>query len=109
MQDYLSDLTKYAQNSFLEELDEFNIENRLRTLLNNSVIFMMLERCNINPLDYFIDDDFRYIVDFNTYDTIIRLRNATSDIAEVGITEIKRTVQNLQKQEKNKNYTMLKH
>lgn len=109
IQDYLLDLTKYSQNSFLEELDEFNIENRLRTLLNNSVTFMMLERCNINPLDYFIDDDFRYIVDFNTYDTIIRLGNATSDIAEVGITEIKRTVQNLQKQEKNKNYTIDKN
>lgn len=105
MPDYLSELEKYTTNSFLEELDELNIETRFRTLLTNSVTYMMLVRCNINPFEYFTQDDFRNIVDFNSYDTIIRLGNAVSDIAEMGISEIKRTVQFLEKQEKNKNRT----
>ena len=96
IQDYLSDLKDYISDSFLEDLDELNIEFRLRNLLNNSVTYMMMLRCNINPFDYFSQDDFRYIVDFNTFNTMIRLGNATSEIAELGISEIKRTVQNLQ-------------
>ena len=64
-----------------------------------------MQRCNIDPMEYFTSDDFRDIVDFNSYDTIIRVGNSASDIAEMGITEIKRTVQNLQKQERNTNRT----
>ena len=103
--DYLDDLKDYTQNSFLEDFDDDNLEYRLRVLLNNSVAYMMMKRCGINPLNYFSEDDFREIVNFNTYDTIIRLGNSASDIAEMGITEIKRTVQNLQIQEKNINRT----
>ena len=91
--------------SFLEELDVDTISYKLRVLLNNSVTFMMMQRCNIDPMEYFTSDDFRDIVDFNSYDTIIRVGNSASDIAEMGITEIKRTVQNLQKQERNTNRT----
>ena len=103
--DYLDDLKSYIEDSFLEELDDDTISYKLRVLLNNSVTFMMMQRCNIDPMEYFTSDDFRDIVDFNTYDTIIRLGNSASDIAEMGITEIKRTVQNLQKQERNTNRT----
>ena len=95
--DYLDDLKRYVEGSFLEELDEDNISYKLRVLLNNSVTFMMMQRCNINPMEYFSVDDFRDIVDFNSYDTIIRLGNSASDIAEMGIYEIKKTVQNLDK------------
>lgn len=105
IQDYLDDLKDYVADSFLEELDDLNIEARLRVLLTNSVTYMMMVRCNINPFEYFTQDDFRAIVDFNTYDTILRLGNATSDIAEMGIAEIKKTVKNLEKAEKNKNRT----
>ena len=103
--DYLDDLKSYIEDSFLEELDDDTISYKLRVLLNNSVTFMMMQRCNIDPMEYFTSDDFRDIVDFNSYDTIIRVGNSASDIAEMGITEIKRTVQNLQKQERNTNRT----
>ena len=103
--DYLDDLKSYIEDSFLEELDVDTISYKLRVLLNNSVTFMMMQRCNIDPMEYFTSDDFRDIVDFNSYDTIIRVGNSASDIAEMGITEIKRTVQNLQKQERNTNRT----
>ena len=103
--DYLDDLKDFIQNSLLEDYDDDNLEYRLRVLLNNSVAYMMMKRCGIDPMQYFSEDDFREIVNFNTYDTIIRLGNSASDIAEMGITEIKRTVQNIQIQEKNINRT----
>lgn len=105
MGDYLDDLKDYIEGSFLEELDIDTISYKLRVLLNNSVTFMMMQRCNIDPMDFFSLDDFRDIVNFNSYDTIIRLGNSASDIAEMGISEIKKTVQNLQKEEKNINRT----
>ena len=51
--DYLDDLKNYTENSFLEELDEDNLSYKLRVLLNNSVTFMMMQRCNIDPMEYF--------------------------------------------------------
>ena len=105
IQDYLSDLIVAKDNSFLEDLDDFNIETRFRTLLSNSVAYMTMQRCGINPFDYFSIDDFRGIVDFNTLETISRLGAATSDIAENNIREIHQTIKKLQTQEKIKNHT----
>lgn len=105
IRDYLSDLIVAKDNSFLEDLDDFNIETRFRTLLSNSVAYMTMQRCGINPFDYFSIDDFRGIVDFNTLETISRLGAATSDIAENNIREIHQTIKKLQTQEKIKNHT----
>ena len=105
MQDYLNDLILSKENSFLEELDDFNIEIKFRTLLSNSVAYMTMQRCGINPFDYFSIDDFRDIVDFNTLDTISRLGVATSDIAETNLREIHQAIQKLKYQEKNINRT----
>ena len=105
MQDYLNDLILSKENSFLEELDDFNIEIKFRTLLSNSVAYMTMQRCGINPFEYFSIDDFRDIVDFNTLDTISRLGVATSDIAETNLREIHHAIQKLKNQEKNLNRT----
>lgn len=104
IQDYLSDLMEYTKNSKLEGLDEFSVEIKMRNLLNNSVTYMMLERCGINPSDYFSPEDFNNIKMFNTSATFTRLGNATSDIAELGIYEIKKTIKNLENN-KNINHT----
>jgi N12 class adenine-specific DNA methylase len=105
--DYLRDLITSKDNSLLEELDDFNIEVSFRILLSNSVAYMTMQRCGINPFDYFSLDDFRGIVDFNTLDTISVLGAATSDIAETNLREIHQAIRNLQIQEKNKNHTFV--
>ena len=107
--DYLSDLISVKENSFLEDLDDFNIEIEFRTLLSNSVAYMTMQRCGINPFDYFSLDDFRNIVNFNTFDTISRLGVATSDIAETNLREIYQTVRNLKIKEKNLNRTFVEN
>ena len=105
IQDYLTNLINGKSDSFLDELDEFNIENKLKRILTNSISSIIMFRCNINPFSYYEEDDFRDIVDFNTIDTITVLGTATNDIAENALIEIEHTVKNLKKFEKKRNYT----
>ena len=105
MQDYLQELHYYKENSFLEELDDLNIEVQYRNALQNSVAYMLLVRCSIDPSDYFTDDDFRGVVDFNTPQTLNALGVATGDIAQMCLTEISRTVTSMERQPKKPNRT----
>lgn len=73
--------------------------------MSNSVAYMMMKRCGLTPEDYFSENDFREITNFNTIQTITKLGMATSDIAENGLREIYDTNRILTKNSKNKNYT----
>ncbi len=97
--DYLIDLKNCAGGSFLEDLDELNIEVQYRESLISSIAFMMMTRLGIETEEYFEHEDFRFIYDFNTHDTINALGIATSDIAEMGLREISRTVMQAQKEQ----------
>ena len=103
-QDYYSDFTSIVKNSYLEELDELNLELYFKNMMKNSISYMVLKRCGIDPKEYFEIEDFRNIVNFNTIEVISRLGIATSDIAEVELHEIYTTVLDLKK-EKNKSHT----
>ena len=105
IQDYLESLIDSKSDSFLEELDDLNIEVKLRRLLTYSIASMVMFRCDKNPFEYFEQSDFRDIVDFNTHDTITVLGTATSDIAESTLREIQKTIRNLQIEEKKQNRT----
>ena len=105
MQDYLAELRRYKDGSFLEELDDLNLEVRYRTLLAGSVGYMLLARCGIDPSLYFSDEDFRGIVDFNTTETLNTLGVATGDIAQMCLAEIARTVRAQERQPQNQNRT----
>lgn len=104
--DYLTELNYYKEGSFLEELDDLNIEVRYRTAVQNSVGYMLLSRCGIDPALYFSDDDFRCVLEFNTPNTRNALGAATGDIAQMCLAEISRTVLSLQKQAKKVNRTV---
>ena len=91
MADYLRDLMDSREDSFLEELDDFNVDVEYRTALQNSVAYMLLTRCGIDADDYFDAHDFRYVIDFNTRSTANALGVASSDIAELCLREIAAT------------------
>lgn len=97
--DYLYDLKNCVKNSFLEELDELNIEVRYRQLIETSVAYMLLTRLSIDADEYIAREDFENLYDFNTLSTINSLGIATSDIAEMGLREISRTVMSLSKEQ----------
>jgi N12 class adenine-specific DNA methylase/adenine-specific DNA methylase len=98
MPDYLAELKYYKENSFLEELDDLNIEVEYRRALENSIGFMLLTRCGIDPAEYFTEDDFRDIADFSTPETLNALGTATGDIGRMCFSVISRTVLPLQRQ-----------
>ncbi len=108
MPDYLSELRYCTAGSFLEELDDFNIESAYQRALQSSVGYMLLVRCGLPADEYLTDDDFRGILDFNTRETVNALGVATSGIAQMCLAEIRLTVRNLQKQEQNQNRTFAK-
>lgn len=104
-QDYFTELNRVTDNSLLEDLDEDTLSYYFRRIMSNSVAYMMMKRCGLTPEDYFSENDFREITNFNTIQAITKLGMATSDIAENGLREIYDTNRILTKNSKNKNYT----
>ena len=103
--DYLSQLKGITQDSFLEELDEYNIEVLYKRLAVNSVAFMLMSRCGLDVKEYFDREDFADIVNFNTPYTINAIGIATSDISEMALREISAAIRNVQMEARGENRT----
>ena len=103
--DYLSQLKGVTQDSFLEELDEYNIEVLYKRLAVNSVAFMLMSRCGLDVKEYFDREDFADIVNFNTPHTINAIGIATSDISEMALREISAAIRNVQMEAREENRT----
>ena len=95
--DYLQDLRDCREDSLLEELDDLNLEAFYRGALEVSVAYMLMTRLGLRADDYFTADEFAHVYEFNTPPTINALGIATSDIAEMGLREISRTVMQAQR------------
>ena len=97
--DYLQDLRDCREDSLLEELDDLNLEAFYRGALEVSVAYMLMTRLGLRADDYFLPDEFDHVYEFNTPPTINALGIATSDIAEMGLREISRTVMQAQREQ----------
>ena len=95
--DYLQDLRDCREDSLLEELDDLNLEVFYRDALEVSVAYMLMTRLGLRADEYFSPDEFAHVYEFNTPTTINALGIATSDIAEMGLREIRRTVMQAQR------------
>ena len=107
IQDYMSSITKYKQGTMLENLSDEEITPLVYQTVFSSVAYMILNRCGINPEDYIAKTEFSYINKFDNSNLTVLLGTAISDIAEMGLREIAKTVINLQKEEKNQNRTFV--
>ncbi|ERK47509.1 protein, SNF2 family [[Eubacterium] cylindroides ATCC 27803] len=87
-QDYFSSLKKFNQESILSELEDHEIEGKFKNLLTNSMAYQILHRSGVDPDNYFTEDDFYAIRDFDTLDTISQLGIASRDLCEIGMTDI---------------------
>ena len=103
--DYLAELKNWRTDSFLEELDDLNLEVSYRRLAENSVAFMLFARCGLDTELFFDREDFSDIVNFNTPATINAIGIATSDIAEMALREISQTIRTVQLEERGQNRT----
>lgn len=90
--DYNDDLVMCKNDSFLEALSEDMCESVLRMALQNSVAYMIMARLNLDVDGYFDNESFEGVMSFNTPLTVSILGNATSSIAEMGLSEISKTV-----------------
>ena len=95
--DYLQDLRDCREDSLLEELDDLNLEVFYRDALEVSVAYMLMTRLGLRADDHITADEFAHVYEFNTPPTINALGIATSDIAEMGLREISRTVMQAQR------------
>ena len=103
--DYLPDLLSERKNSYLEEVDEYNVEVEVRQLLSTSVAYMVMVRCGVDTDLYLDTEDFRNITDFNTPEMVNLFGVAASDVAEMTLSEISDTVNKLRKAERKNSRT----
>ena len=96
--DYLGDLMYAADDSFLYGLSEDMITAMYKKAVTSSVAYMMMTRLGIDTEPFYEAEDFSVITNFNTPETLNALGIASSDIAEMGLGEISRTVLALERQ-----------
>lgn len=98
LQDYLSEFMKCGEGSDLQYLSAEEAGELYEHLVTGSVAFMIMSRLGLNTAEIFESDFFDGAAHFNTQETLNALGFATSDIAEMGLTEISKTVMALSKQ-----------
>lgn len=96
--DIVSDLPRAKENSFLEELDDDSISTIYHRVVKNSVAYMLLTRLGIDADEYFDREDFEGAVNFNTVESLNAIGYSTSDIAEIALNEVSKTVLSLEKE-----------
>lgn len=108
MEDYLSSVINNKNNSMLKDMSDDEIRTIFMTTAWSSVSYMIMTRCGINARQEIGLQEFSYIKYFNNQEILTTLGASISDISEMGLREIAKTVINLQKSEKFKNRTVEK-
>lgn len=98
--DYLSEMLQCREGSYLEELDEQNMRVLFNEVLAESVSYCVFTRMRMDTQTYRFDDAFSSIFNFNTFDTVMQLGSAVSDISEMVLRQVERTVKGIERQER---------
>lgn len=90
--DYLSELKYAKENSFLDGLDELNIDVEFQQTAEVSIAYIVLQRLGIKADNIFEREDFPHIMNFNTPETLSVLGNVVSSISEETLRGISETI-----------------
>ncbi len=96
--DYYEELLKAADNSALADMSDDEISSTFVLQLMTSVSHTVLVRMGIDPAAIFHGDEYESIRLFNSPDTIVQLGTATSDISEMILRQIERSVRSMERQ-----------
>ena len=96
--EYLPDLLYEREDSFLEELDDFNVEVLFRNTLRASVQYAVLSRCGLDVSRYLDAEDFREITNFNTTAALACLGTAVSQGSRELLLEIGDTIRKIERE-----------
>ena len=97
-QDNKHDIGYAVEDSFLDGLDEFNVSVAFRDALTVSTTYALMSRCGIDPMDYFENEDFQAVFDFNTPDSVYSLGKAVSDVSEKVLRNIEKIIKNYERE-----------
>lgn len=81
------------ENSFLEEYDIDNLRMAFKRAVATSVEYALYVRCATNPDEYFEQEDFKNVFDFNTRQTINALGTAVNSITFQICKEIEQVIE----------------
>ena len=87
-----SDMEYLKEGSFLEELDELNVEIRIRETLADSIAYTVLKRCGMEESELADEINFPYIHEFNTVETLSQLGSNVSDLSKPILMEIGKAI-----------------
>lgn len=87
-----SDMEYLKEGSFLEELDELNVEVRIRETLADSIAYTVLKRCGMEESELAEEINFPYIHEFNTVETLSQLGSNVSDLSKPILMEIGKAI-----------------
>lgn len=94
--EYLRDLHYEVADSFLEELDDQNIEVIFRDTIRASVQYAVLTRCGFDASRYIDADDLRGITNFNNVGTLACLGTVTAEASRSILLEVGEVIRNIQ-------------
>ncbi len=96
--DYIADFKHCGANSDIEHLSAEEAYRLYVSLSTDSIAFMTMSRLGLDAESSFEKDAFDGIANFNSVETLNAIGFATSDIAEMGLAEISKTIISLEKE-----------
>ena len=84
-----------AEGSIIGELDDFNLGVTFENALANSIAYTLMSRCGFDTAEYFEDEDFQDIFDFNTPDMVYSLGTATNELSGQVLRDVELVIKNI--------------
>ena len=107
--DYFDDFRYSVSGSFLEDLDELNLQVRFRELLTSSIQYTLLRRCGFDPDEYMNAESFLYIAEFDTLATVSQLGFATNETVRPILVDIGREIRSIERENYRQNHLAKPH
>lgn len=107
--DYFDDFRHSVSGSFLEDLDELNLQVRFRELLTSSIQYTLLRRCGFDPDEYMNAESFLYIAEFDTLATVSQLGFATNETVRPILVDIGREIRSIERENNRQNHLAKSH
>jgi len=98
------DIKYSVESSYLDELDDDSIMGIFGKALITSATYSVISRCGIDVNKYFGDDDFDWLYNFNTAQSITALGTAVSELSEQILREIEVAVKKYEREKGRVNY-----
>ncbi len=105
--DLVSDMVQFAEDTYMEELDEFNISVMANRLLENSVAYQLMERMELSPEDYFEADDFADIINLNSSTLTSLISTTTSRITKDFLSDLSKEMSKTKTRQNNVQNTLI--